>query len=117
MKQLMKRRYQAMRDEEGEGGFTLIELLVVIVILSILAVVVVIAVGGIQDKGQQSACSADKRTLQTAEEAYYAKNTTYVAEATLVPAYLADVSSLHDITVTGTGATASYAVTAIAPCT
>jgi general secretion pathway protein G len=117
MKHLMKKRYEEIRSEQGEGGFTLIELLVVIVILAILAVVVVIAVGGIQDKGQTSACKADKRTIQTAEEAFYAKNTTYTSEAALFPQYLAETSSLHDITVTGSGPTATYSITPISPCT
>ncbi len=43
----------------GAKGFTLIELLVVIVILGILAAVVVFAVGGITDKGQDSACKSE----------------------------------------------------------
>lgn len=116
MKQLMKRREDKVRGE-GDGGFTLIELLVVIVILAILAVVVVLAVGGIQDKGQTSACKADKRTLQTAEEAFYAKNTTYTSETALVPQFLAETSQYYNVTVTGTGATATYSLTAVAPCT
>ncbi|MEY2420210.1 MAG: ral secretion pathway protein [Acidimicrobiaceae bacterium] len=117
MKHLMKERYEEKRGGHGDGGFTLIELLVVIVILAILAVVVVIAVGGIQDKGQTSACQADKRTLQTAEEAYYAQNTTYVAEASLVPKYLAQESTLHNVAVSGSGNTATYSISAVAPCT
>ncbi len=57
----------------GAKGFTLIELLVVIVILGILAAVVVFAVSGITDRGQQSACKTDRRTIQTAAEAYIAQ--------------------------------------------
>jgi len=57
----------------GAKGFTLIELLVVIVILGILAAVVVFAVSGIQDRGQESACRTDARTLRTAVEAYRAE--------------------------------------------
>lgn len=68
---MFKRLHQARTDDEA--GFTLVELLVVIVILGILAAVVVFAVGGIKDKGQGSACSIDKRTLATAEEAYFAQ--------------------------------------------
>jgi general secretion pathway protein G len=41
----------------AEAGSTLVELLVVIVILGILSAVAVFAVGGITDKGKQSACS------------------------------------------------------------
>ncbi len=110
MKQLMRQRYQEMHGEESEGGFTLIELLVVIVILAILAAVVVFAVGGITDKGQTSACRADTRTLQTAEEAFFANNSVYTSEAALVPKFLAQVSTLHDITATAS----TYSVTIVA---
>ena len=65
--------------KKNDEGFTLIELLIVIVILGILATVVVFAVGGITDKGQKSACSADKKSLEVATEAYYAKNKAYPA--------------------------------------
>jgi len=60
----------AKRDERG---FTLIELLIVITILGILAGIVVFAVSGISDKGKNSACNAEKNTIQTAEEANFAK--------------------------------------------
>jgi len=64
---------ESMRKQRaGEGGFTLIELLIVIVILGILAAVVVFAVGGITDKGKASACKSDLKTVETAQEAYYA---------------------------------------------
>ena len=56
-----------------DEGFTLIELLIVIVILGILAAVVVFAVGGITDRGADSACQADFKTLEVAVEAYYAQ--------------------------------------------
>jgi prepilin-type N-terminal cleavage/methylation domain-containing protein len=56
-----------------DRGFTLIELLIVIVILGILAAVTVFAVRGITDKGQTSACSTDKTTVQTATESYFAQ--------------------------------------------
>jgi general secretion pathway protein G len=87
-----------------DNGFTLIELLIVIVILGILAAIVVFAVGGIQDKGQTSACDADKKTVQTAEEAYFANkdggNGKYGTIAQLVAAKsLASASTLHDVTV------------------
>ena len=62
-----------------EQGFTLIELLVVIAILGILAGVVVFAVGGITDRGKNSACKTEVKTVQTAIEAFYAKNASYPA--------------------------------------
>ena len=64
---------ESMRKRhEGEGGFTLIELLIVIVILGVLSAVVVFAVGGISSKGNQAACNADVKSVETAQEAYYA---------------------------------------------
>ncbi len=90
------------KKRAGEGGFTLVELLVVIVILGILAAIVVFAVGGITDKGQTSACKADKSSLETAEEADYASQpepATYVSEDQLVTdKFLHEKSDLHDIT-------------------
>lgn len=55
-----------------DKGFTLIELLIVIVILGVLATVTVFAVRGISDKGNESACQADKKTLETAIETWHA---------------------------------------------
>ena len=63
--------------KQRDEGFTLIELLIVIVILGILAAVVVFAVGGITDRGNDSACAADKKTLEVAVEAYYAYENQY----------------------------------------
>ena len=59
--------------KKNDEGFTLIELLIVIVILGILATVVVFAVGGITNRGKQSACDADRSTLEVAIEAYNAE--------------------------------------------
>jgi general secretion pathway protein G len=60
-----------------EQGFTLAELLVVIVILGILAAVVVFAVGNATEDAEQSACEAERSTLETAVEAYNAKTGSY----------------------------------------
>ena len=59
-------------ENKQDKGFTLVELLIVIVILGILATVTVFAVRGITDQGQDNACDVEKRTLETAVEAYYA---------------------------------------------
>ncbi|HJQ47753.1 MAG TPA: prepilin-type N-terminal cleavage/methylation domain-containing protein [Amycolatopsis sp.] len=69
----MLERIQEAR--KNQHGFTLIELLMVIVILGILAGIVVFAVSGIQDRGEASACKAEIKTVEVAEEAYYAKTT------------------------------------------
>ncbi len=99
--------------KKNDEGFTLIELLIVIVILGILATVVVFAVGGITDRGQVSACKADKATLEVGVEAYFAKYSVYPAtEQALVDAkFLRSTSSLYNVGVSdGT-------VTFVAPCT
>jgi general secretion pathway protein G len=92
--------------KKNDEGFTLIELLIVIVILGILAAVVVFAVGGITDKGQKSACSADKKSLEVAVEAYYAQNGIYPTSQTQLTAtgqnFLREASTLYNV---GTGGT------------
>ena len=60
------------KSRKGEDGFTLIELLLVIVILGVLAAIVVFSVSGITDRGEESACKAEVKTVAVAEEAYYA---------------------------------------------
>src|SRR3978361_1884300 len=89
------------KKREGEGGFTLIELLIVIAILGILAAIVVFSVGGITDRGQASACKAETSTLSTAEEANYAKNSTYADIATLkTNGFLRSDPSWHTVNAT-----------------
>jgi general secretion pathway protein G len=67
--------------EKRDEGFTLIELLIVIVILGILSAIVVFSVGGITNRGSQSACQANVETVNIASEAYRTNNTTgYAAD-------------------------------------
>jgi len=72
--------------KKSDRGFTLVELLIVIVILGILATVTVFAVRGITNKGKESACAADEKTLQVAAEAYNAQTGVY-------PATIADMET------------------------
>ena len=96
------------KKREGEAGFTLIELLIVIVILGILAAIVVFAVGGITDKGKNSACKSDFKNVEVAQEANYAKTGSYAASVdALVTAKLlreAPSSTNYTIATDGTGA-------------
>lgn len=93
---------ESMRKRHtGEAGFTLVELLIVIVILGVLSAVVVFAVGGIGSQGKKAACSSDVKSIETAEEAYFAKNSAYTDVAGLVTAKLlrqAPSSSSYAIT-------------------
>jgi general secretion pathway protein G len=100
MRDTLKRLNEKRQQDDG---FTLIELLVVIVIIGILAGVVVFAVGGITDKGETNAAKADKRTMETAEEAYYADQpssllSVYASESDLVTGgFLEQVSTTHKV--------------------
>lgn len=92
---------EIIETESQDRGFTLVELLIVIVILGILATVTVFAVRGIADKGQDSACAADQKVLETAVETYYANGGAdgSATEAGLVTAkLLRSQSSTFDIT-------------------
>jgi len=75
---LLQRLNEVRRNE---SGFTLIELLIVIVILGVLSGIVVFAVGAITDTGTVAACKTDKKAVEVASEAYYAKYQTYAAAA------------------------------------
>jgi general secretion pathway protein G len=71
----------------NDNGFTLIELLIVVTILGVLSGIVVFAVSKFQSDGVTAACKADLKTVETAAEAYYAKNSfAYVDVAALVTA-------------------------------
>ncbi|HET9443870.1 MAG TPA: ABC transporter substrate-binding protein, partial [Acidimicrobiales bacterium] len=67
------------RRRGGEGGFTLIELLVVIAILGILAGVVVFSTRGVNDRGEEAADAIERRTVRTAQEAFFAERGRYAA--------------------------------------
>lgn len=95
-------------ENKQDKGFTLVELLIVIVILGILATVTVFAVRGITDQGQTSACDADKKTMQTAIESYFAQNGGSTIPGsdptqTLIDAdFIVSASENYDVTAAGT---------------
>lgn len=77
----MLTRLRSRIDAGRDAGFTLIELLIVIVILGILAAIVVFAVGTATTDSKASACKADKKSIETALEAYKAKAGVYPTAA------------------------------------
>ena len=91
------------------------EILVVIVILGILSVAVVFTVRGVTDRGEQSACAGDERTLEIAADAYMAQEHRRVAaigtsddryELFLVDVgMLMQVSTYFDLAADGTATT------------
>jgi len=86
----MLERLRAARSHED--GFTLIELLIVVVILGVLAGVVVFAVQAFNGEGKAAACETDWKSVETANEAYYAKTGVYAAS----PAALKTAGYLKD---------------------
>ncbi len=105
-----------MRTQNKEDrGFTLVELLIVIVILGILATITVFAVRGITSEGEESACLADRKNIETAQEAHMAKAGSYVAEDALVTAgLLRSASGNVDVAVAPDGE--SYTTTYVGTC-
>jgi general secretion pathway protein G len=73
----MRQRIHTIRA--NENGFTLIELLITVVILGVLAGVVVFAVGQFNTDGVDAACKADKKNVEIADEALFAKTAAHAA--------------------------------------
>ena len=78
---MLATRQQPNSDERSTGssrrqvdqGFTLVEVLIVIVVIGILATVTVMAIRGTTDRAAENACVNERKSLQTAHEAYLLK--------------------------------------------
>ena len=101
-----------VRERRGAGsaGFTLIELLIVIVVIGILAGIAIFAIGAFRNDASGGACTADKRTLESAIEAYRGRTGSYPAALTDLTSsnYVADDGNFTATTKTGNGYTLTY---------
>jgi len=106
------------KKRSGEGGFTLVELLIVIVILGILAAIVVLAIGGLSGSAKTASCKSGSKTVESAEDAYYATQTppTYGSMAQLETSGLLKQAAA-DIPFTATGTAGGYTITGTGDCT
>ena len=92
----MKRHRGTAGIKRRDRGFTLIELLIVIAILGVLNTIVVLSVRGITDKGQSSAGSSDKKTLEVAYETASANGYDMSALSGDISAKLVEQGYLHE---------------------
>jgi prepilin-type N-terminal cleavage/methylation domain-containing protein len=95
-------RQRIAKATAADEGFSLIELLIVVVILGVLSGIVVFAVQAFNGDGVLAACKADKKAVEVASEAFYAKSPTGARAANiaaLVPTYLKEEPSTAKYTI------------------
>ena len=96
----------------NKKGFTLIELLIVVVIIGILAAIAIPKFANTKEKAFVASMKSDLRNLITAQEAYYADNSSnYAAGTTNLGTNFAAspgvTVTLSNVTTTGWSATAT----------
>lgn len=85
-----------------DRAFTLVEILIVVVVIGILATVTVMAIRGTTDRAAENSCDNERKSLQTAHEAYLVqeKTTTVPPTGTGTSRFeqtLIDVGILRDV--------------------
>ncbi len=89
-------------DGRADAGFTLVEVLIVVVVIGILATVTVMAIRGTTDRAADNACENERKSLETAHEAYLVQEKTDTVAASGIGANrfeqsLIDVGILRDV--------------------
>jgi len=104
---MLRQRLLAART--NDNGFTLIELLIVVVVIGLLAGITIFGVDAFKNDGAKAVCVSDKKNVEIAVQAFYAKTGGYPATT----AALATAGYLKTDTTTAiTIAAATGAVTA-----
>ena len=111
-------RWKDRLRSEGKG-FTLIELLIVIIILGILAAIVIFGVATFRADSINKACLTDKKNVDTAAAAYFAKNNAEAADiAAMVSGnYLRSAPNNTGYTITYVPGTLTDGVWTVGPAT